>query len=150
MHFRHSFHVDTPLELVSQFHRSANSLAAITPPPLQVKLESAPASLRSGDEMCFRLVFGPLSIFWRARIERLWDAGFVDRQLEGPFEAWVHTHTFIPQGDNATQVLDEIELQFKRHLFWGALGVGMYIGLPVMFAYRAWKTRRILTQEGSN
>ena len=29
-------------------------------------------------------------------------------------------------------------------LFWGLVGVLMWIGMPALFAYRGWKTRRML------
>jgi hypothetical protein len=29
-------------------------------------------------------------------------------------------------------------------LSWGVIGLAMWLGLPFLFAFRAWKTRRLL------
>jgi hypothetical protein len=33
---------------------------------------------------------------------------------------------------------------FRNHPLWAAVGLGMWLGLPVLFAFRSWKTRKIL------
>lgn len=95
--------------------------------------------------MRFTLWLGPFPIHWHAAIEAVSDTGFADRQLSGPFAHWVHRHTFIESGDGLTTVRDEIEYVYRRHLVWGAVGRLFVLGLPVLFAYRAWRTRRLLT-----
>ena len=117
--------------------------------------------------MDFTLWFGPFPLRWVARIEALEaqtpevssrlpqsgrrlglvrgaSAGFADRQVRGPFAHWLHRHLFIPLDDQTTAVVDEIELKFRRHPLWGPVGVGMWLSLPFLFAYRARKTRRLL------
>ena len=39
---------------------------------------------------------------------------------------------------------DEIEYVYRRHLVWGPVGRLFVLGLPPLFAYRAWRTRRML------
>jgi hypothetical protein len=46
--------------------------------------------------------------------------------------------------DRTTDVVDEVEAALKRHPFWGPVGALMWIGLPLLFAYRGWRTRQIL------
>lgn len=144
MAFTHEFKVATPREKVAQFHRARDSLAAITPPPLIVRIQESPEVLSSGDELRFTLWLGPFPIRWHAVIESVSDAGFADRQMSGPFEQWVHRHTFLAGGESLTTVRDEIEYVYRRHILWGLVGRLFVIGLPVLFAYRAWKTRRLL------
>jgi ligand-binding SRPBCC domain-containing protein len=144
MRYQHHFRVKGPLASVAAFHQQATSMGEITPPPIRVVLHRAPALLTSGSKMEFTLWFGPLPIRWVARIEEVSEDGFTDRQLNGPFSEWVHRHTFMKVDDQTTEVIDQIHLQLKTHLLWGAVGLGFVLGLPVLFAYRGWKTRRLL------
>ena len=70
--------------------------------------------------------------------------GFTDRQIRGPFAAWAHRHTYVRVDDRTTDVVDEVEAELKRHPFWGLAGALMWIGMPMLFAFRGRKTRRIL------
>jgi ligand-binding SRPBCC domain-containing protein len=85
---------------------------------------------------------------WAASIEEVSESGFTDRQLSGPFSKWVHRHSFTQVDDRTTEVIDQISLELKPHPFWGLVGLCFLLGLPVLFAYRAWKTRRLL-EKGS-
>ena len=144
MNFRHRFRVAAPLARVAEFHRRSSSMAAITPPPLIVRVNRAPATLGSGDEMAFTLWAGPLPLRWVARIEDVSPEGFIDRQVRGPFAAWQHRHRFERISDGETAVVDEVTAKLKRHPFWGLIGGLMWLGMPLLFAYRGWRTRRLL------
>ena len=145
MIYQHRFKVNAPLSRVAEFHRRADSMAAITPPPIFVRLQSAPNVLGEGDLMSFTLWFGPLPVHWVASIESVSSHGFTDRQLQGPLNEWVHQHSYKPVDEHTTEVIDEITLRLRTHVFWGLFGLGMRLGLPVLFAFRAWKTKRVLT-----
>jgi len=119
-------------------------MGAITPPPVVVRIRRAPARLDDGDEMDFTMWLGPLPLNWLARIEDVSPNGFTDRQLRGPFREWIHRHTFTPVDETTTAVVDEIELELRAHLWWGVVGLGMWLSLPLLFAYRGWKTRRLI------
>jgi ligand-binding SRPBCC domain-containing protein len=144
MHYKHTFIVRAPLEKVANFHRLSASMAAITPPPVIVNIQRAPELLAAGDEMRFTLWLGPLPLRWLARIEDLSAGGFTDNQLEGPFKKWKHQHQFQAIDASRTLVIDQIEAEIKNHWFWGPIGRLMWLNLPVLFAYRGWKTRRSL------
>lgn len=144
MSFSREFTVAAPRAKVAQFHRRRQSLVEITPPPIIVRIQDAPDVLSSGDEMRFTLWLGPFPIRWHAAIESGSEEGFADRQLSGPFKHWVHRHTFLARGEGLTTVRDEIEYVYRRHLLWGLVGRLFVLGLPVLFAYRAWRTRRLL------
>ncbi len=34
--------------------------------------------------------------------------------------------------------------EHRRHWFWRLVGMGMWLNLPILFAYRGWKTRQLL------
>lgn len=148
MKYEHSFTVRAPLAGVAEFHRQPGSLVAITPPPVRVQIHRAPDPLAGGAEMDFTLWLGFVPVRWLARIEQVSPAGFADRQVRGPFKHWLHRHTFIARGDQLTEVRDEIEAELQRHPVWGPVGLGMWLGLPLMFAYRGWKTQRLLERAG--
>ena len=94
--------------------------------------------------MDFTLWLGPLPLRWLARIENVSPNGFTDRQLRGPFAGWVHRHTFVSVDEQTTAVIDEITLCLRSHPLWWLVGIGMQNRFPVLFAYRGWKTRRML------
>jgi ligand-binding SRPBCC domain-containing protein len=144
MQYKHNFKVNAPQPVVAAFHMRSGSMGAITPPPIRTQVHSAPADLSTGGEMDFTLWFGPFPIHWKALIENVSRSGFVDRQISGPFTAWVHRHSFEPLPEGGTEVVDNIRLHFKLHLWWGLVGLGFWLGLPFLFAYRGWKTRRLL------
>jgi ligand-binding SRPBCC domain-containing protein len=147
MKYHHSFRIRAPLAAVTDFHARSASMGAITPPPIVAQIHQAPARLQEGTEMDFTLWLGPLPIRWVARIENVSYNGFTDRQLRGPFHSWVHRHHFRPVDETSTEVLDEIEAELKKHLFWSLLGLGMWLNMPVLFAYRAWKTKGLLEKK---
>jgi ligand-binding SRPBCC domain-containing protein len=142
--FNHRFKVKAPLSEVAEFHQKSASMVAVTPPPIRVQMHQSPETLTNGSEMAFTLRLGPLPVRWQARIENLSGSGFTDRQLKGPFMEWVHEHTFVWVDDDTTEVRDQISIQLRPHLVWWLVGLCLYSGLPVLFKYRAWKTRRLL------
>lgn len=119
-------------------------MGAITPPPIIVRVRTAPEKLASGDRMDFTLWAGPVPIRWVAAIEDVSPTGFTDRQLSGPFGSWTHRHGFERVDDAATDVVDRIEATYKKHPFWGLVGRLMWAGMPFLFGYRANKTRKLL------
>lgn len=146
MLYRHSFEVAAPQPVVAEFHSSSASMGAITPPPVIVRVHSAPEQLSEGDEMDFTMWLGPLPIRWVARIEETTPVSFVDRQVSGPFASWRHLHTYVASGPDKTLVIDQVEAKLSTHWFWRLVGLGMWLNMPILFGYRGWKTRRLLNR----
>jgi ligand-binding SRPBCC domain-containing protein len=146
MTFRHRFRVRAPLTAVAAFHRSSENLAAITPPPLRVTIEQRSSGGTGGDVVTLRLRVGPFSLRWVLQVQEVAAAGFVDRQLHGPFRRWEHRHIFVPVTETTTDVVDIVQASLRPHPLWAPLGLVMWLGLPLLFAYRAWKTRWLLSQ----
>lgn len=144
MIFTNQFEVDAPPSAVIDFHRRSASLGAITPPPIVARLQAAPERLGEGDDMSFTLWLGPLPLRWLARIEDVGPEGFSDRQLRGPFAFWLHHHRFEALPDGRTAVHDRVEARLCRHPIWGPVGAMMWLGMPLLFAYRGWRTRGLL------
>jgi ligand-binding SRPBCC domain-containing protein len=144
MVFEHRFRVRASVEEVAEFHSGSASMAAITPPPIIIRVHSAPETLASGDRMDFTLWAGPVPIRWIACIEDASPQGFTDRQVTGPFGSWIHRHSFERVDDATTEVVDRVEARYKKGLWWGLVGRLMWVGMPALFAYRASKTRKLL------
>ncbi len=144
MKFEHRFRVQASVEDVAAFHSQSASMAAITPPPMIVRVHSAPAVLKSGDQMDFTLWAGPIPIRWVACIENASADGFTDRQIKGPFGSWQHRHAFERVDRRTTEVVDRVEATYSEHPFWAVIGRLMWFGMPLLFAFRARRTRALL------
>ena len=144
MIFQHRFSVKAAIEDVAEFHHGSASMAAITPPPIIVRMHSAPDKLKSGDRMDFTLWAGPIPIRWTACIEDASEEGFTDRQLSGPFGSWVHRHSFERVDESTTEVVDRIEATYSEHPLWALIGRMMWLGMPLLFSFRGRRTRKLL------
>lgn len=142
--FQHSFQVRAPLAEVIDFHNQRDSLKAITPPPILMQIHQGPEVLGQGDEVDFTMWLGPIPIHWVARIENVADLSFQDRQVQGPFHRWVHTHSFVALDAETTEVRDQVEAVWGQGLYTKFLSANMWLGLPLLFAFRGWKTRQLL------
>lgn len=144
MQYRHTFTVQATLAEVASFHAKSHSMGAITPPPIVVRINQAPESLNDGDEMDFTLWLLFIPIRWRARIQDVTPNGFADKQIRGPFASWQHNHIFTPRDDRLTEIRDEVEATLSTHPVKWLVGAGMWLSMPLLFSFRAWKTRRLL------
>ncbi|GAB4397237.1 MAG: SRPBCC family protein [Anaerolineales bacterium] len=135
--YRHEFTVNAPLAAVADFHHDTRALRLLTPPPIWVQFHDV-QPLAENSLADFTLWMGPLPIRWVARhTEVARERGFTDTQVRGPFREWIHTHSFHPQPDGTTLVRDEIRAEPGGLISWG-----MWLTLPLLFAYRAFQTRR--------
>ena len=150
MRYEHRFRVRAPLAVIADFHSRTASMPAITPPPIIVRLHGAPPVLGEGDEMDFTMWAGPLPMRWVAQIGDVSERGFTGSQTQGPFAHWQHRHSFMPVTSDLTEVVDQVEAGVKKHVLWGPVGRAMWIGLPLLFAYRGRKTRQFLEAGGTS
>ena len=144
MNYQHSFTVNATLQDVRNFHARSASMGAITPPPVIVRVHSAPEELGDGDTMDFTMWMGPLPVHWVAQIEAVTATSFVDRMIKGPFRKWVHRHSFVALAPNQTEVQDSLEIELSDNPFWRAVGGFMWLNLPILFTFRKFKTRWLL------
>ena len=142
--------IAAPIDQVFHFHDNTDNLLKITPPHIKVAIESR-GTPGLGYEVHLRVrQFGLLTMNWHVKItEYVSPTRMVDEQISGPFASWVHQHTFEPIDAETTAVIDEVNATLHRNWFWKLVGVGMWIGLPILFAFRGWKTRRMLEQSGT-
>lgn len=142
--YSHRFVVQASIARVAEFHRNTRALKQLTPPPLFVSFNEL-QPLAEDSVADFTMWFGPLPIRWVAvHTDVEPESGFTDTQAAGPFESWVHRHSFKALDGKRTEIRDDIQAVPSRHLFWGLVSRLMWLNLPVLFAYRAWRTRRTL------
>jgi ligand-binding SRPBCC domain-containing protein len=142
--FERRFLVDASRDKVLEFHLRPAGLAILTPPPAIVRIHKSPNVLREGDVLVFTLWLGPVPVYWESVFPEVSNSGFVDTQGKGPFRAWEHRHTFVEISDNATEVIDVVEASLPLHPWKAIVAMVMWASLPLLFAYRAWQTRRQL------
>jgi ligand-binding SRPBCC domain-containing protein len=142
--------VNAPLAAVVDFHRRPTGLRLLSPPPIVVRLlgwsdlDGSGHSHGSSALMRFTIGIGPARVPWTARIEWESASGFTDRMIAGPFASWTHRHRFVSLGANLTEIRDEITAELLPELAGGLLGRAIWSGLPILFAYRRYRTRQLL------
>jgi ligand-binding SRPBCC domain-containing protein len=128
---------------VAAFHSDPIALARLTPPPLSIRwIHREP--IAEGARARFVLRWGPIAILWEALHREVSATGFVDEQVEGPFRRWVHRHCFQEIAPGVTEIIDEIEAALPQHPLRALVALAIWLGLPLLFAYRARATRRAL------
>lgn len=143
--FEHTFLVRAPLSDVARFHGETRVLKLLTPPPVFVQLRQV-GQLAEGNAAGLTLWFGPLPVRWDAHYSGV-DAqrGFTDIQTSGPFKTWRHQHVFSAETADTSRVTDQIVYDHDGGL--RGLFTRLFFARPVLrmlFAYRAWVTRRAL------
>jgi ligand-binding SRPBCC domain-containing protein len=144
MKFEHQFTVHAPLHEVVEFHRHAAGLKALTPPIAFMRFDLLPDPIRQGAVLRFRMWLGPIPVRWESHFPEMTATGFVDTQGCGPFGSWEHRHTFRAVSADVTEVVDHIDAHLRPHLWYGFVGMLMWLTLPVLFMYRLQQTQRLL------
>jgi ligand-binding SRPBCC domain-containing protein len=135
-HFASELWLPRPRDEVFAFFSDARNLEAITPPWVNFRMLSpAPAEMRVGTLIDYRLKVRRIPIRWRTKITE-WQppVRFVDEQLRGPYRLWVHEHEFEPR-DGGTLVRDRVRYAVPFDFLVHALFVRRDVAR--IFAYRA-------------
>lgn len=105
------------------WHTRPGAFERLNPPWRPVKIlrtsnSMTASSIAIGSEVKIRLPLAlGLSIPWHLTHTAYEPPRmFRDEQIRGPFRSWRHTHSFLPEPDNKTRVLDEIEYQLPIRL----------------------------------
>ncbi len=142
--FRDSVDLASPVETVWEYYVNPLSLAELTLPSMGMRVVKADTPLREGSRIRFALRPRgfPVEVRWDARISLLKQhEEFVDRQVRGPFEHWVHHHRFEPLTETTSRIVDTLEIGAPMG-FFGRLAESFLVAqkLEELFDHR----RRIL------
>lgn len=136
--------IPRPVEAAFDFFSRASNLQSITPPWLNFHITEAPAELRAGALLRYKLRVHGIPIRWTTEITN-WNPpyGFVDEQLSGPYALWHHEHTFVAE-KGGTRIEDTVTYALP----FGPFGrMGHWIvrnDLKQIFDYRSQKIRELL------
>ena len=102
--------IELPATDAFEFFADARNLERITPDWLGFEIATpGTVEMRPGALIDYRLRLRGIPLRWRTRID-VWEPPrrFVDLQLRGPYSLWEHSHTFIPDGDEAVVIADRV------------------------------------------
>ena len=135
--------IKKPLDEVFSFFSDAHNLTEITPPQMHlVVLTPRPIEMEVGTHIDYRFKLRGIPVRWQSEITE-WNPPhfFADEQRRGPYQCWIHKHTF-DETDGGTLVGDEVE--------YAVLGGGLINKLLVrpdiekIFEYRSEKLQELL------
>ncbi|MBD2357415.1 cyclase [Tolypothrix sp. FACHB-123] len=143
LHFKHTSVINAPPDVVWRFHERTDILQMLNPPWQPVQVVRREGGLEIGAITEFRLFLGPLPFTWLARHTQCEKNHlFVDEQISGPFESWIHRHEFVDE-NGKTRLTDDISFVMPGgqalELFSGWL---VQAQLEAMFRYRHYVTKR--------
>lgn len=137
--------VAQPIERVFAFFADPHNLEALTPPWLNFRiLACSTPAIGEGTRIDYALRLHGIPLRWQSLI-RSFDPprGFVDEQLRGPYQSWVHEHGFEDLG-GSTRVRDRV----RYSVLGGALVERLFVRGDVrrIFDYRAERLPLLLDQ----
>ncbi|MWV39526.1 SRPBCC family protein [Natrialba sp. INN-245] len=141
--------IDAPIEDVWAFSADVSGLEAVTPDWLGLRVESVIGpdgtlgrnGLEVGTEISLSMRpfgVGPRQ-YWTSLItevdRRDGVAYFRDEMVRGPFDRWVHTHSFFADGDR-TVLRDHVAYDLPLGPLSGAVSPVSHVGFEAMFRER--------------
>ena len=79
------------------YHAREGALERLVPPWSILTVISHEGDIRVGAMSTFKVSFGLIGLKWTAvHFGYLQDRQFQDKMVKGPFQSWIHTHSFIP------------------------------------------------------
>lgn len=143
LNFQYSSIINADVTTVWQFHERPDVLELLTPPWQPVKVIKREGGLGVGAITEFRLMLLVIPVRWLAEhIECQPHKVFVDRQVKGPMQSWIHRHQFSAEPEK-TRLTDSIEYEIPGG--WLAeflLGWWVNSRLQEMFRYRHEVTKK--------
>src|SRR5919112_538299 len=79
------------------YHAREGALERLVPPWSILRVTSHEGNIRDGAISTLKVSLWPISFKWTAaHFGYLQDRQFQDKMVKGPFQGWIHTHSFIP------------------------------------------------------
>jgi uncharacterized protein (TIGR01777 family) len=138
-----------PADAVYAYHARPGAFRRLAPPWQRLRVLEETGDV-TGGQVKFDVWFGPLRRRWVAEMGNAMPGRqFVDRQIDGPFHAWEHTHRFVPLDGERSELLDHIEYTLPAGGFTDVVGerpAGK--SLARLFRFRHERTRLDLERHG--
>lgn len=137
--------INKPIGEVFQFFSKAENLNLLTPPELNFKIITPlPIVLKCGAIIDYRIQLSGFPFSWKTEITK-WNPPnqFVDTQLQGPYQTWIHEHKFESK-DGYTIMHDLVEYKAKGWIFEPLIH-RFFVAKRVkkIFAYRTLQINRL-------
>lgn len=102
--------IPRPRDEVFAFFADAFNLERITPPFLRFHIVTPqPIAMRAGACIDYKLMLYGVRFLWKTRIAACEPPFFfVDEQMKGPYQRWVHRHSF-EEAPGVTRMRDRVE-----------------------------------------
>jgi len=129
--------IDLPKSKVFAFFSRVENLEAITPPMLNLKIQSmSTPQIQKGSLIDYRLKIRGVPASWQTLVEE-WKPEdlFIDSQLKGPYKKWHHTHVFETLG-SGTLMKDLVRYRMPFHIFGKIAGLMVRKEIESIFEYR--------------
>ena len=137
-HFSQKTRIECPAAMAFEWHCRPGAFVRLQPPWEKVELPEGHPGVSENSQVKVRANVGPFVSQWLVEHRDVIPGiQFRDVMLQGPFALWVHTHRFVPLGENACMLADEID--FRLPLGWfGKFVAGWFVHnkLSRMFRYR--------------
>ncbi len=130
--------IEEPKDVVFDFFKEAKNLEKITPEYLQFKvLGMSTDNIQKGSLIDYKLKLRGIPFKWKTLISKFEENEmFIDQQQKGPYNKWVHTHTFT-EVNGGTLIKDHVVYKLPLGSF-GRTVAGWYVKRDVesIFNYR--------------
>ena len=115
-----------PVDELFAYHARPGAFERLAPPWQRLRILEQNGGMRDGGRVVFKVYAGPVGKRWVAEMGGYVEGRqFVDRQVEGPFASWEHTHRFVPGVDDGTsELLDHVEYSLPAGRFTDPFGAG--------------------------
>lgn len=132
--------ITVPVDVATLFawHERPGALLRLSPPWDPPRIVRQDGGIRDGARVVLEVNAGPVPTTWEVEHrDYIPNVQFRDVMLSGPFESYVHTHSFAAAGDGASTLTDTIEYALPLGAVGSAVG-GWYARetLERIFAYR--------------
>jgi uncharacterized protein (TIGR01777 family) len=115
-----------PVDELFAYHARPGAFERLAPPWQRLRVLEQEGGMKDGGRVVFKVYVGPFGKRWVAEMGGYVEGRqFVDRQVQGPFASWEHTHRFLPGADHgSSELLDHIEYSLPAGLVTDSIGAG--------------------------
>lgn len=140
-----------PVDELYAYHARPGAFERLAPPWQSLRVLEQSGGMRDGGRLVFEIGVGPVKRRWTAEMTgHIEGRQFVDRQSDGPFALWVHTHRFVPLGERRSELLDHVEFSLPAGSVTDPLGGPQAERvLTRLFRFRHERTRSDLERHGA-